>query len=97
MSPQSSKAITLLQELQPKKSGNVFSVPQESGAIYFRKAVRLAGIENLTFHDSRHEALTRLARKLDVLDLARMVGHRDPRSLMIYYNPTPTEIAERLG
>ena len=57
----------------------------------------LAGIEDLTFHDTRHEALTRLARKLDVLDLARMVGHRDPRSLMIYYNPTASEIAQRLG
>jgi integrase len=60
------------------------------------KACRQGEIENLRFHDSRHEGLTRLARKLDVLDLARMVGHRDPRSLMIYYNPTATEIAERL-
>lgn len=33
---------------------------------------------------------------LDVLDLARMVGHKDPRSLMIYYNATATEIANRL-
>ncbi len=69
----------------------MFSVSQESGAIYFRKAVKLASIDNLTFHDARHEALTQLARKLDVLDLARMVGHRDPRSLMIYYNPTPSD------
>ena len=95
--PLSSRAIELFGALEPKAAGRVFSVPQPSGAVYFRKAVKIAGIENLTFHDSRHEALTRLARKLDVLDLARMVGHRDPRSLMIYYNPTPTEIAERLG
>ncbi|MDC7252931.1 hypothetical protein NMY25_001792 [Wohlfahrtiimonas chitiniclastica] len=51
---------------------------------------------DLTFYDARHEACTRLARKLEVLDLARMIGHRDPRSLMIYYNPTASEIAERL-
>ena len=62
----------------------------------FLKACRQTQIENLHFHDTRHEALTRLARKLDMLDLARMVGHRDPRSLMIYYNPTATEIASRL-
>ncbi len=62
----------------------------------FLKACRRAQIENLHFHDTRHEALTRLARKLDMLDLARMVGHRDPRSLMIYYNPTASEIAQRL-
>ncbi|MBT4107108.1 MAG: site-specific integrase, partial [Proteobacteria bacterium] len=29
-------------------------------------------------------------------DLARMIGHRDPKSLMIYYNATPIEIASRL-
>lgn len=62
----------------------------------FKKYVRKAGIYDITFHDTRHEACTRLARKIDVLDLAKMIGHRDPRSLMIYYNPTPTEIANRL-
>lgn len=62
----------------------------------FKKYVKKANIQDLTFHDTRHEACTRLARKLDVLDLAKMIGHRDPRSLMIYYNPTATEIANRL-
>jgi len=66
------------------------------GSTLFRRATRLARIEDLTFHDTRHEGLTRLSRKLDVLDLARMVGHRDPRSLMIYYNATASEIAKRL-
>ena len=56
-----------------------------------------AGIENLRFHDSRHSAITNLAKKLSVLDLARMVGHRDVKSLMIYFNPTAEEIAGRLG
>jgi hypothetical protein len=32
-----------------------------------------------------------------VLDLARMVGIRDLRILMVYYNATATEIAGRLG
>ncbi|MEN8330573.1 site-specific integrase, partial [Acinetobacter baumannii] len=39
---------------------------------------------------------TRLARKLEVLDLARMIGHKDLRSLMVYYNATASEIATRL-
>lgn len=63
----------------------------------FRRARIAAGITDMTFHDSRHEALTMLAQKIPVLDLARMVGHRDPRSLMVYYNPTAEEIAEKLG
>lgn len=95
--PLSSQAIALLKKLPQRNEGRCFQFNQASSAQIFRRSVKMAGIENLTFHDTRHEALTRLARKLDVLDLARMVGHRDPRSLMIYYNPTASEIAKRLG
>ena len=62
----------------------------------FRRARIKAGIAGLHFHDTRHEAITRLARKLAVLDLARMIGHRDLKNLMVYYNATPAEIAARL-
>jgi len=62
----------------------------------FRKAKKSAGIEGLTFHDTRHEAITRLALKLDVLDLARMVGHTNINQLRTYYNPTADDIASRL-
>jgi integrase len=67
---------------------------------YARRDVRVAreraGIEGLTFHDTRHEAITRLAAKLNVLDLARMVGHRDIKQLQVYYNAPAEEIAMRL-
>ena len=53
-------------------------------------------IENLTFHDTRHEAITRLSKKLHVLELARMVGHKDIRKLMIYYNESAEDIADKL-
>jgi integrase len=53
-------------------------------------------IEGLTFHDTRHEAITRLAKKLHVLDLARMVGHQDIKQLMTYYNETADDIAAKL-
>ena len=43
----------------------------------FRKCRQKAGVEGVAFHDARHLAITRLARKLNVLELARMVGHRD--------------------
>lgn len=53
-------------------------------------------IENLTFHDTRHEAITRLAKKLHVLDLARVVGHKDLKRLMVYYNLSAEDIADKL-
>jgi len=94
--PLSSRAKVLIAKLVPG-DGRVVNFNQASCGQIFRSAIKLAGIVDLTFHDTRHEGLTRLARKLDLLDLARMVGHRDPRSLMIYYNATATEIAGRLG
>lgn len=80
-----------------KGSGPCFTVTPGTRDALFRRTRRAAGLDDLHFHDTRHEAITRLAKKLDVLDLARMVGHRDLRSLQIYYNATASEIAERLG
>ncbi|MFL0809097.1 MAG: site-specific integrase [Agarilytica sp.] len=94
--PLSTEAIRLLKLLSPKEEGKVFKSNQESSGVIFRRALQLANISGMTFHDTRHEAITRLAKKLQILDLARAIGHRDPRSLMIYYNPTAEEIAEQL-
>lgn len=63
----------------------------------FRRVRDRAGIDGLTFHDSRHEAITRMSRKLDVLALARVVGHRDIRMLQTYYNESAEDLADRLG
>lgn len=94
--PLSTEAVRLLTLLKSKRKGKVLHSNQNSAGAIYRRAVKMAGIEGLTFHDTRHEGITRLARKLDMLDLARMIGHRDPRSLMIYYNATAEEIASRL-
>jgi len=76
--------------------GKVFNLNSSQIDSLFRKAKAKAMIEDLHFHDSRHEAITRLAKKLDVLDLARMVGHRDLRMLSIYYNATAESMADKL-
>lgn len=81
----------------PRISDAVFDLQTSQIDALFRKAKARALIADLHFHDTRHEAITRLARKLDVLDLARMVGIRDLRILMVYYNAKPAEIAERLA
>lgn len=38
----------------------------------------------------------RLAKKLNALELARMVGHKDLKMLLRYYNESAEEIAKRL-
>jgi len=95
--PLSSEAIRLLKLLSSRTNCKVFNCNQNSAATIFRRSVKLAGIENLHFHDARHEAITRLAQKLPILDLAKIVGHRDIRSLLHYYDASAEEIAARLG
>lgn len=62
----------------------------------WRKAVKAAQVVDLHFHDSRHLAITRLSKVLGLLELARMVGHRDLRMLQFYYNESAAETAAKL-
>lgn len=95
--PLSKKAIALFKIMTPTTYGSVFKISADTVSTMFKRAVIACKIQNLTFHDTRHEACTRLARKVDILTLAKILGHRDTKSLLIYYNPTATEIAELLG
>lgn len=93
--PLSARAIELLAQL-PDTGPAYFGLTSGRLDALFRKGRDRALVGDLTFHDTRHEAITRLARKLNVLELARMVGHRDLKNLQIYYNETAAEIAKRL-
>ena len=94
--PLSKRAITLLGKLG-KQKGRVFKSNQASAGAQFRKAVKKCKIENLTFHDTRHEACTRLSEIYNVAQLAKVIGHQDLNSLQIYYNPTGAELAKLLN
>jgi integrase len=89
------RAIELL-GLLPRDGDRVFPVNKGSIGTEFREACKALGIRDLHFHDSRHEACTRLSRFLSVIELARVIGHRDLNTLMVYYNPTPAELAAKL-
>lgn len=93
--PLSSRAKHLL-EILPRTGNRCFDMESQSVDALFRKLKARAMIQDLHFHDTRHEGITRLSKKFDVLELARVVGHRDLRSLMIYYNPTAEELAAKL-
>ena len=92
--PLSGEAIRLLEALP--RMDPVFGLTSQQLDILWRKIRDKAAIDGLTFHDSRHEATTRLSKKMDVLPLARVTGHRDLKMLMIYYNETAEELAKLL-
>lgn len=91
--PLSPRAREILAAL-PRTDRPCFDLHAGTRDALWRKAV--AGIDNLHFHDSRAEAIWRLSKKLDVLELARVIGHRDLKSLMIYYQADADELADRL-
>jgi len=93
--PLTKHAIRLLKPMMGR--GKVFSVGGKSLDAMFRKARKALLIEDLHFHDSRAEALTRLARKVDVMTLARISGHKDLKLLLsTYYRESAEDIAARL-
>lgn len=94
--PLSVAARKLIKRLDDVTGDLLFDLDRDSCSTIFSKATKKAGVENLTFHDTRHEATTRLAQKLPVLDLARVTGHRDLKQLMTYYNKDAKELADLL-
>jgi integrase len=94
--PLSSRARLVLDGVKKLQFDPVWGLESSQREALFRKIRDRAGVVGCTFHDSRHTAITNLSRKIDVLALARMVGHKDIRMLLRYYNPTATELAARL-
>jgi len=63
--------------------GDVFAgLTTEAVKRSYLRAIRRAGIEDLRFHDLRHEATTRLFEKgLNIIEVASITGHKDLRML----------------
>lgn len=71
-----------------------FVVGENEASTLFSRLTRSLMIEDLTFHDSRATALTLLARKVDVMVLARISRHKDISLLhRVYYRTSSEEIA----
>jgi integrase len=64
----------------------------------YRGIFKRAGIENLRFHDLRHEATCRLYEKTTLSDvlIARVTGHRSLRMLQRYASLRGSDLADRL-
>ena len=86
-----------LRQNNPPGGALVFDMKPSQVDANFRKMKKKAEISDLHFHDFRREATTRLAKKLDVMTLAKVTGHRDVRILLkIYYAPKMSEVADLL-
>ena len=94
--PLSKRAVEILRAM-PLGFGPVFQLDAAARDALWRKARAKTPHRDVHFHDSRAEAIWRLSKKLDVLELARVIGHRDVNSLLIYYRESASAIARKLG
>ena len=97
--PLSLEAVRILNQL--KGHDPVFGLTAANLDALFRKLKARALITGLHFHDSRAEALTRMAtpkekggKGIDVMTLAKISGHRDLRILLnTYYRTDMSDVA----
>ena len=95
--PLTRHGLRLLRVLAAGKTGPLWTVKGPSLDTLFRRARDGLGLDAIHFHDARAEALTLLSRRVDVMTLARISGHRDLRTLMdSYYRETAESISARL-
>ena len=96
--PLSSRAIDALNALPRNLSGFVFPVSRVALRGLWLRACRRAGIEDLRFHDLRHEATSRFFEKgLNVMEVASITGHKDLRMLQRYTHLRAEDLAVKLG
>lgn len=75
----------------------VIPLSAESVKLAWARLTRRAKINNLTFHDLRHEAVSRFFELgLTVPEVALISGHRDPRMLFRYTHLRAEEVARKL-
>jgi integrase len=53
-------------------------------------------VKEKRFHDTRRTATTRLAKKLDIVELSQQTGIKTLKILKTYYQPDPAEMAKKL-
>jgi len=87
--PLTARAVELLDLLlrRPPQPGYIVGMTDQQRDALWRKAVKQSTVEDLHFHDTKHEAATRLSQFLDVLALSHAIGTKDIRLLRdTYYN-----------
>ncbi|MEM1199388.1 MAG: site-specific integrase [Pseudomonadota bacterium] len=91
-------AVAILEEQRRRSptSSRVFPYNGRSVGTAFRRACRKLEIDDLRFHDLRHEATSRLFEAgLDIPEVSLVTGHKDWKMLRRYLNLQPEQLVQR--
>lgn len=98
--PLTKEAISILMEMQNGElgEGRIFPLTANAVRMAWDRLVTRANINNLHFHDLRHEAISRFfERGLSIPEVALISGHRDYRMLFRYTHLQAEDIANKLN
>lgn len=97
--PLSPKAKALLARLPRRIDGSVWGVQDDSITQAFGRVCQQAGIEDLRFHDLRHEATSRLFEKpgWGIMEVASVTGHKTLTMLKRYTHLRAEDLAAKMG
>jgi integrase len=96
--PLSGKAVQVLSAIPRDLKGSVFPVPMPTVRSAFEQACKRACIQDLRWHDLRHEAVSRLhERGLSTVEVASISGHKTLACLARYSHMKVELLAEKLA
>ena len=92
-------AMTTIKDLPSHISGNLYpNLSTNAISHRFKSLCNKVEIEELHFHDLRHEATSRLfERGLDIMEVAAITGHKTLHMLKRYTHPRAEDLAKKLG
>jgi integrase len=95
--PLSILAVNLLKSLNVGAGELVFDITPHAISVAFTRACKRAKIDNLHFHDLRHEAISRFfERGLSLAEVATISGHKTWTMLRRYTHLSASNIALKL-
>lgn len=97
--PLCDQALKLLKQIQSKKLDvrRVFPISENAVRLGWQRLRERSGIQDLRFHDLRHEAISSFFEQgLSLPEVALISGHRDPRQLMRYTHMDAIKVAKKL-
>ena len=96
--PLSKRACQVLHRLSKRTdTQRIFPISKESVKNAWQRLIRRASVDDLHFHDLRHEAVSRFfERGLSIPEVALISGHKDPRMLFRYTHLKAEHVARKL-
>ena len=86
-----------LKTIPKSLDGRVFPIAVETVKKSYHRAVERAGIDDLRFHDLRHEATSRFFEKnFDTMEVAAITGHKTLAMLKRYTHLRAADLARKL-